>query len=113
MNPISDALDAVVEALAGLGVPVHRTPPAAMSGPCVVLLPEQLSARGHVTLRVLAVVPVTDNATAAGTLHQLIYDTQQAAAAANIGWADADLTPGVDRDTNTATAALTLTLRPC
>lgn len=115
MNPIGTARETVAAALAGVGATVHTYPPGAISGPCVVLVngSPALTARGHVTLEAHITGTLGgDHPATIAALEQLAYDTQQALAGANLGWADLD-GPTVDTTSQAITYRLPITLRPC
>lgn len=113
-NPYAQARADAAAALAGVGVTVHAYDPGAISPPCIVLRPGQpwKTARGHVTLDVDCYANGVDNTAALQRLEQLLWDCEQAAAAAKFSWSEAT-SPQAESTTQTARATFSITLRPC
>jgi hypothetical protein len=112
-NPYVAAHARLLTALGGLGVPVHGDDPGTLTPPCVVIRPGTpwKTARGHVNHEVTVWTSGVDPTAARRRLSQLLWDAEQAVAAAGFGWSDAD-TPDYDPQSQTIRATLTVTLRP-
>lgn len=108
-NPLTEARELVADALAGLPVPVHATPPGQVSGACVWLTAQGCDSRGRVSVEVTVAAPLPGDPTP--TVEQVAWDARGLLAAAGLGWLDISY-PTVDKDAQLLTRTLDASVRP-
>lgn len=111
-SPLTVARGEVAAALAGLPVPVHAFPPAALQPPCVVLFPGSpwIATRGHVTLEITAYANPVGGVDALTALEDLVEGIRAALWAAGLGPGDTDQ-PRSETDAGALSATTPVTLR--
>lgn len=111
-NPFKAAREAVAASLGGVGVPVHPTPPGAVSGPCAWLTAMSMDARGRVGVLITIAAPTPGGVASIEAVEQAAYDTHLALRSAQmLGWEEIS-PPTVDKDSGLLTRTLIASIRP-